>query len=110
MVQISRGGRQQASRKLSVSQILFTIMLCGASFYTGTRSGMRMTDLEVVKCDSPGPVIANNNEPESSNNDAKIEAIVQQRLEAGKSYTLSMGVILAWNFQSNDSSLTYTSF
>ncbi len=67
-------------------------MLCGASFYSGTRSGMRMTDVE-VKCDSPEPMIANKNEPESSNKDAKIEAIVQQRLEAGKSYTLSMGNI-----------------
>ncbi len=83
MVQISRGGRQHPSRKLSVSRILLTIVLCGASFYSGTLSGMRNRDQE-VKCDSPGSGLVNNNEPESSNNDAKIEAIVQQRLQAGK--------------------------
>ncbi len=78
MVQISRS-RHGSRGGTNYFHIILTGLFCAISFYTGTLSPLAACDCPVTGTIGTTQVKGNDID------DAKIEAIVQQRLEAGKS-------------------------
>jgi len=84
----SRASQPSSRRLLSPLQIFLTVILCSVSFYTGTQSGTQSSSLCAPTTGSSNAGGGSGNaslEKMDSLDERKIEAIVQQRLEAGKS-------------------------
>lgn len=80
MVQISRS-KKSSSRAISIVHIFLTFLLCAFSFYTGTLSA---TSSDCSSSHSGANDGVGNSSTAQNVDATKIEAIVQQRLQAGK--------------------------
>ena len=79
MVQISRSRSQSSSKKISLLQNFLTVFLSILSFYIGSLTSQTTGN---INCSS-NTVDSNNKEQRLSDEDKRIDAIVQQRLETG---------------------------
>jgi hypothetical protein len=81
MVQISRS-RNSSSGNTSFFHFIVTALLCAISFYTGNLSSFTTCDCPLSNSNTN--VAGNSQVVEQKVDEQKIEAIVQQRLQAGK--------------------------
>ena len=81
MVRIARS-RSKSSSRISVIHLFITSVLCCLSFYCGALTGVKPG----VSCPEVVPSTLEKTAPANNVVDnAKIEAVVQQRVEAGES-------------------------